>query len=120
MPTPSATRKTDGPRMCIDGGAGGNGRIGIGSSRPACQTRSVDAVWTGSSGTSEVLLVTSKAVSLFRRQRYREYRYPPTVTSRQKHHRSLDWNFRAAVQEPSGPALRAHRYFAPRTATGVS
>ena len=41
MPTPSATRKTVGPRMCREGGAGGNGRIGIGSSRPACQTRSV-------------------------------------------------------------------------------
>src|SRR5689334_16759604 len=67
MPTPSATRNTVGPRMCREGGASGSFRIGIGSSRPAFQTFSVTAA-AGSSGTSEVLLVTSKADSLVRRQ----------------------------------------------------
>ncbi len=43
MPTPSATRNTVGPRMWMDGGASGSFRIGIGSSRPAFQTRSVTA-----------------------------------------------------------------------------
>src|SRR5881227_3845978 len=71
IPTPSSTRKTVGPRMCKEGGASGSFRIGIGSSLPAFQTFSVAevaAAAAGSSGTSEVLLVTSKADSLVRRQ----------------------------------------------------
>jgi len=39
MPTPRATRKTVGPRRWMAGGASGRGRIGMGASRPACQTR---------------------------------------------------------------------------------
>ena len=114
MPTPSATRNTVGPRMCIEGGASGSFRIGIGSSLPACQTFSVTAAEAGSSGTSEVLLVTSKADSLDRRQH--GFTAPPCCPPVQSHHRlSSDKSY-----EPSGPAFRAQRYLAPRTSTGVS
>src|SRR5688500_2018569 len=43
IPTPSATRKTVGPRMWTDGGASGSLRMGMGSRPPACHTRSLPA-----------------------------------------------------------------------------